>query len=74
MDSTERIERLLVAILLQSMKGTPMKEKAVLLSIVGFSNVEIADLLQTSSPVIAQYLYETRKQKSARRPRSRKQK
>ena len=65
MDSHEyKIERLLAAILLHSMKGESLKEKATLLSIVGFSNVEIADFLQTSSQTVRQYLYEKRKAKS----------
>jgi predicted transcriptional regulator len=75
MDSSGyRIERLLVAILLHSMKGESLKEKATLLSIVGFSNVEIADFLQTSSQAVAQYIYEKRKAKSAKVSRSRKKK
>lgn len=61
----ERLERILAAVLLHSMKGAPQREKAVQLSVVGFSNVEIADLLQTSAPVVAQYLYEVRKSKRA---------
>ncbi len=61
--STDRIEKLLAALLLHEMKGAPQREKAVQLSVAGFSNVEIADLLQTSAAVVAQYLYEVRKKK-----------
>jgi DNA-binding NarL/FixJ family response regulator len=61
--SVDRLEKLLAVLLLQNMKGAPQREKAVQLSAVGFSNVEIADLLQTSAAVVAQYLYEVRKKK-----------
>lgn len=65
--SVDRIEKILAALLLHNMKGVPQREKAVQLSIVGFSNVEIADLLQTSAAVVAQYLYEVRKKKKAKK-------
>lgn len=61
--SAERLEKILAVLLLQSMKGAPMREKTVQLSIAGFSNVEIADLLQTSAQSIAQVLYEARRKK-----------
>lgn len=57
----DRTERLLAILLLESMRGASQREKAVRLSLAGFSNVEIADLLQTSAQVIAQHLYESRK-------------
>lgn len=62
MDTTvDRTERLLAALLLQQMKGASQKEKALQLSVAGFTNVEIADLLGTSPQVVAQHLYELRK-------------
>jgi hypothetical protein len=61
--SADRIEKLLALLLLHDLKGMPQRDKAVQLSMVGFSNVEIADLLQTSAAVISQYLYEVRKKK-----------
>jgi DNA-directed RNA polymerase specialized sigma24 family protein len=61
--SLDRIEKVLAALLLHTMKSAPQREKAVQLSIAGFSNVEIADLLETSAAVVAQYLYEVRKKK-----------
>jgi hypothetical protein len=61
--SADRIEKLLALLLLHNLKGMPQRDKAVQLSMVGFSNVEIADLLQTSAAVISQYLYEVRKKK-----------
>lgn len=64
----DRSERLLAILLVESMKGASQREKAVRLSLAGFSNVEIADLLQTSAQVVAQHLYASRK--GARRRRS----
>ena len=57
----DRTERLLAILLLESMKGASKRDKAVRLSLAGFSNVEIADLLQTSAQVVAQHLYSSRK-------------
>lgn len=63
-----RIERLLALLLLESMKGLSQKEKVLRLSLAGLSNVEIADLLQTSAQVVAQHLYTSRK--AAKRQKS----
>jgi predicted transcriptional regulator len=68
----QRLERLLALLLLQQMKTAPQREKAVQLSIAGFSNVEIADLLQTTGAVVRQYLYEARRSKATRKPSRRK--
>lgn len=69
---TERSEKLLALLLLQNMKGQGQKEKAGLLSLAGFSNVEIADLLRTTSQAISQYLYESRRRTTSRQKRKRK--
>ncbi len=62
MDNTnDRIERLLVLLLLQSMKGSPQKEKVSHLNLAGFSNVEIAEFLQTSPSVVATLVYQAKK-------------
>lgn len=58
---TDRSERILALLLLQQMKGGTMKEKVVQLSLAGFSNLEIADIVQTTPGVVAQLLYESRK-------------
>jgi DNA-binding NarL/FixJ family response regulator len=58
--SNERIERLLVLILLQSLKGTSQKEKVAQLNIAGFSNIEIAEFLQTSPSVVATLVYQSK--------------
>lgn len=59
----DRMERTLALILVSQMKGISQREKAHQLSLAGFSNVEIADLLETSAQVIAQHLYTYRKSK-----------
>jgi len=58
-----RTENLLVMILLSSLRGSTMAEKAHTLNMAGFSNIEIANYLSTSGQVIAQLLYENRKKK-----------
>ncbi|MGA2525695.1 MAG: hypothetical protein ABSF79_03645 [Smithellaceae bacterium] len=59
--STDRIERLLVLLLLQSMEGVPQKEKALQLNIAGFSNIEIAEFLDTNPAVVAVSLSKSKK-------------
>lgn len=66
-NSDDRIERLLALILLNQMKGTSQREKAIQLNLAGFSNVEIANLLETKATVVAQVLYESRKGKSEKK-------
>jgi DNA-binding LacI/PurR family transcriptional regulator len=69
MEAQDRTERLLALVLLQQMKGFSQSEKALQLSLAGFTNTEIADLLQTTAAVVAQSLYEVRRQ-GPRRPRA----
>lgn len=61
MDETSRSERLLALILLAAHKAESQGEKARLLNLAGFSNVEIANLLETTTAAIAQALYVSRK-------------
>ena len=69
--SGDRSERLLALLLLQQLKGVSQGEKALQLSIAGFTNTEIADLLDTNSAVIAQVLYlGRRKPKSKKKARN----
>ena len=69
MDASDRMERLLALVLLHYLKGSPQREKALQLSLAGFSNTEIADLLQTTSAVVSQSLYEARRGSSRRSKR-----
>jgi len=61
MAENDRTERLLALILLNQMKGASQREKIVELSVAGFTNVEIADIVQTTTAVVSQVLYEVRK-------------
>ena len=61
---TDRIERLLALLVIQSMKGATQADKALQLSLAGFTNVEIGNLLQTTQGVVGQYLYTARKKKT----------
>ena len=61
MQGDERLERLLALLLLAQLKGASQREKIIQLSLAGFSNVEIADLLQTTAAVVYQRLYEAKK-------------
>jgi len=54
---------MLALLLLQGMKGATQAEKAVQLSLAGFTAVEIADLLDTNAAVVHQHLYTMRKKK-----------
>lgn len=65
-DAADKTERLLTVLVLNAMKGATQREKALQLSLAGFSNIEIADLLDTSPQTINQVLYKSRKAK--RRP------
>jgi hypothetical protein len=63
-NNLDRVERLLALILLQNAKGMTQQEKAVLLNLAQFSNLEIADILQMRSQVVAQHLYAARKSRA----------
>jgi hypothetical protein len=58
-----RTEKILALLLLQNMKSATQAEKAVQLSVAGFTAIEIADLLETNAAVIHQHLYAMRKKK-----------
>lgn len=62
-ESNDRIERLLALLLLQNMRTANTATRAKELSVAGFTNAEIADLLQTNPAVISQSLYAARKKK-----------
>jgi hypothetical protein len=62
-EAGNRIERLLALFLLQNMKGASVAEKALQLSIAGFTAVEIADLLDTQAAAVHHLLRVARKRK-----------
>jgi hypothetical protein len=59
--SEDRVEGLLALILVSLNKDRSLREKAYLLNLAGFSNVEIADLLETTPAGVGQALYEHRR-------------
>ncbi len=62
MPDTDRSDKILALVLLNSIRSAPQQEKIVQLNLAGFSNLEIANLLQTTAAVVAQSLYAARKQ------------
>jgi DNA-directed RNA polymerase specialized sigma24 family protein len=67
MAERDRLERILALVLLQNMKGASQRDKIIQLSVAGFTNYEIADLLQTTTGVVAQSLYTARRGSTRRR-------
>jgi DNA-binding NarL/FixJ family response regulator len=65
-NSIDRVERLLASILLYTTK-IPQREKAFVLSRCGFSNIEIADLMNITAQAVANYLYEKKKAKKKKK-------
>jgi hypothetical protein len=63
---SDRIEKLLAMLVVQNMKGATQADKALQLSLAGFTNVEIGNLLQTNPAVIASNLYAERKKKKVK--------
>lgn len=57
----ERIEKLLALLLLENLKSKTQAEKMLRLSLAGFTNIEIADLLDTSAAVVSVRLSEARR-------------
>lgn len=60
-NSSERIERLLAMILLKNMEKSSSEEKTKTLNKVGFTNVEVAELLNIKPQVVANILYISKK-------------
>lgn len=58
---TERIEGLLLAILLELMREESQTAKIRQLTIAGLSNLEIANALETTPAVVAQTIYTARR-------------
>jgi DNA-binding CsgD family transcriptional regulator len=67
----ERTERLLALILIGSMKEAPQQMKIHKLRLAGFSNIEIADLLDISPTVVASLAYKAKKVKASNKAKSR---
>jgi len=61
MATSDRSERILALLLLSNLKDASQQEKVLQLSLAGFSNWEIADLLGTSTAVVATSRYSAKK-------------
>lgn len=62
-NKSDRSEKLLALLLLKQMKDESMKDKAYQLNLAGFSNIEIANMLETTAATIATLLSSARKSK-----------
>lgn len=60
-NSFERIERLLALILLESNAEKKTENKVKLLNVAGFTNIEVAELLNIKPQVVANYLFKAKK-------------
>jgi hypothetical protein len=63
MPTSDRSEKILALLLLNNLKDASVKEKAVQLSLAGFSNLEIANLIGTTTGVVATLRSVARKSK-----------
>jgi len=61
-----RTEALLAQVLLNNMGDAGQQKKALVLRATGFSNVEIAQLMGTTADVVAQVLYQARRDRSVK--------
>ena len=65
-------DKIAAFVMLDSMpEGTTQAEKTMRLSLSGFTNAEIAEMLQTTSATVATNLSEERKRFGDKRPRGR---
>jgi DNA-directed RNA polymerase specialized sigma24 family protein len=67
MEKADRIERLLALMLVNQMKGASQAQKVYQLNLAGFTNLEIADILDTSTAVVRQMLYTSRKRNGGKK-------
>lgn len=59
-------DRIAAFMMLDAMGPATQAQRAVRLSLVGFTNAEIAEMLQTTTPTVAQSLYLDRKRLKAK--------
>jgi len=59
-------DRIAAFAMLEAMKDATQAQKTLRLSLVGFSNAEIASMLQTTTAVVSQNLYAQRKAAASR--------
>jgi hypothetical protein len=68
MTEISRTERLLAYLVLERMGDRSQEYRALRLSRAGFSNPEIADLLETTTPSVTQMLYVARNRAGSKGP------
>lgn len=64
-EADDRIERILILLLLNEMKGATQREKVSQLNLAGLTNSEIAEYLRTSPQLVANYVWEARRRKKS---------
>lgn len=63
-ETPTRLEKLMAMMILRQMGEATQQEKVVVMNRAGFSNPEIAELLETKPNIVAQHLYSSKKPKS----------
>jgi hypothetical protein len=71
---SDRVERLLTALLLETMREEQQSRKILVLSRAGLSNPEVAHALGTTKGVVGQTLYANRRSKGTRKSKGAKKK
>lgn len=73
MEKSDRTEKLLALLLLSQLKNARQGDKVIQLNLAGFTNVEIADLLEIKAANVSQLLYDSKKarQRSSEKTRQR---
>jgi DNA-binding CsgD family transcriptional regulator len=61
-------DRIAAFAMLDGMKDATQAQKSLRLSLVGFSNAEIAAILQTTPQTVSQNLYEERRKAGGKKP------
>ena len=59
----DRIERILALLLIENIKDKKTGDKVRILNTAGFSNVEVAELLNIKPQVVANHLFMSRKKR-----------
>lgn len=65
-EAPTRLEKLIAMMILMQMQSSTQQEKVVAMSRAGFSNPEIAELLDTKANIVAQHLYASKNSKPTR--------
>ncbi len=66
-DKKDRTEQILAVLLINSLKGATVADKVKQLNLAGFSNIEVADLLETTTNHVAQALFKAKKKPKSKK-------